>query len=159
MKARIAPAVSLVILLAGLMSLATVRKKEDPILNTQTSPIAYQEKMEEIKDGEKGAPTPSFKLYPGEKFMTASPVEEKVSNGSASSLQGLPRPGDPIPEDLSDRQAGEDQKSEEDSEEWWQEEDSEPPAMQEDDAEENSFKDLSEMDETGRKTSKEEKVR
>lgn len=60
--------------MCGGLNLGTIRKKDDPILNTQTDPIAYKEKMEEIKDGEKGAPMPSVTLYAKEKFLAEGPV-------------------------------------------------------------------------------------
>ena len=83
------------------LHLAAVRKKEDPILKTQTDPIAYKEKMEEIKDGEKGAPAPSMERYPQSGFLSKPPVvgesrapEKKDSGGGA-----IPNLGEPIPED------------------------------------------------------------
>lgn len=60
-----------------ILNSGTVRKKEDPIRDTQTDPIAYNKKMEEIKDGEKGAPTPSFQYYGGEPFLKSPPVDKK----------------------------------------------------------------------------------
>ncbi len=64
----------------------TVRKKDDPILNTQTNPIALKDKMEEIKDGEKGAPSPSFKNYPKSQFLTEPPMEDKPGSESDRSF-------------------------------------------------------------------------
>ncbi len=70
---------SLALILGAGLNLATIRKKdaEDPILRTQTDPIAYKEKMEEIKDGEKGAPAPSMNLYPKSKFLVSPPLENQ----------------------------------------------------------------------------------
>ncbi len=59
------------------LHVGSVRKKDDPIRNTQTDPIALKDKMEEIKDGEKEAPLPSFKLYPKSRFLTELPMESE----------------------------------------------------------------------------------
>lgn len=67
--------VSAIVAMSSLLNLGTVRKKEDPVLKTQTDPISYKQKMEEMKDGPKGAPTPSFNLYPKAGFMTDPAVE------------------------------------------------------------------------------------
>lgn len=70
----------MVILLCGLIHFAAVFKKDDPILKTQTNPITYKEKREEIKEGEKGAPSPSYKHYPKEEFLTENPVEKEPAS-------------------------------------------------------------------------------
>ena len=58
--------------LAGL-NLGTVRKTEDPIRDTQTNPILYQQKMEEEKDGKKGALLYHVKNSPYETFFIDPP--------------------------------------------------------------------------------------
>lgn len=75
------------ILFLSLMHVGTIRKKDDPIVKTQTDPITYKAKMEEIKDGVKGAPSPSLKFYGKydgeEQFYTAEPMEEDLSEEEA----------------------------------------------------------------------------
>ena len=100
------------LVISSLLNLGTIKKADDPILKTQTDPISYKQKMEEEKDGPKGAPTPSFKLYPKEGFMTDPAVEESE--------------GDELPADSASGEAvsevavssGED----EESGDWWGEE-------------------------------------
>ena len=61
----------------------TIRRTEDPIRDTQTAPIGYQQKMEEDKDGKKGALLYSVKYNPSDEFLTAPPVagEEEEAAG------------------------------------------------------------------------------
>lgn len=65
--------ISLMIIIA-LLNLASIRKSEDPVINTQTNPIAHQEKLEEIKEGEKGAPSPLFIHFQKEPFLIDPPM-------------------------------------------------------------------------------------
>lgn len=69
---------------------AMFKDKEDPIAKTQTDPVAYRDMIEESKDGPKGAPSPSFKLYERAGFLTDSPVapesEEELSEKAAETL-------------------------------------------------------------------------
>jgi hypothetical protein len=70
----------LVSVLAGL-NLASIRKAEDPIRDTQTNPILYQQKMEEEKDGKKGPLLYSVKNNPHDNFFADPPYQssEKAS--------------------------------------------------------------------------------
>ncbi len=71
------PAGFLILLLVVIFMLntATVRRRKSAILRTQTDPIKLKDKMEEIKDGEKGPATPQFGWYGGGNgFMSKSPV-------------------------------------------------------------------------------------
>lgn len=104
---------------------------------TQTNPIAYKDKMEELKDGEKGAPSPSYKFYPKDRFLTDPPMEKE---GETQPEDNLPEWGEPIPENLEGWEdesfvSEESSKVEEEpkierelvaeesqAEEWWQEE-------------------------------------
>lgn len=61
--------------LLGFLNLAAVYQERDPIGETQTNPVGYNDKMEEIKQGVKEAPKPSFQLIPKEKFMIDSNLE------------------------------------------------------------------------------------
>lgn len=58
----------------------TVRRSENPVTDTQTNPILYEKKMEEIKDGVKGAPSPTMKFYEKEKFLAKTPVQDQQVN-------------------------------------------------------------------------------
>jgi hypothetical protein len=99
----------------AILNLGTIRKKDDPILRTQTEPISVKEKLEEIKDGEKGPPTPSFQLYPRNGFLTEPPFE--TGKAAAGQLQAkIPELGEPIPEDLGGTEELEV------GDEWWAEE-------------------------------------
>lgn len=65
--------------LAGL-NLGTVRKAEDPIRDTQTNPILYEQKKEEEKDGKKGPLLYNVKYIPREKFFIDPPYEIDKKN-------------------------------------------------------------------------------
>jgi len=96
-----------------MLNVGTVRKDFDPITKTQTDPIAYKKKMEEIKDGVKAAPKPSFKFYNKSDFLTLPPMEKRQQKSFQTWEQDrIPSWGEPIPEDLG----GED-SSGDDS--WW----------------------------------------
>lgn len=112
----------------------SVRKKDDPILNTQTNPITLKDKMEEIKDGEKGAPSPSFKHYPKSRFLTEPSIENNLDSESEISEESPAEWEEPLIEDLG--------------EDWWEEEEGEGEGL-----DENSFKEIDGKDvaeETGK---------
>mgnify|MGYP001288008708 CR=1 FL=1 len=69
--------------LAGL-NLGTVRRSEDPIRDTQTNPILYEQKKEEEKDGKKGPLLYHVKNYPREGFFIDPPFEKEKK----TSLEG-----------------------------------------------------------------------
>ena len=113
-----------VIMMISVMSIGAVRKKENPILDTQTNPIAFKQKMEELKEGEKGAPTPSFEHYSKEEFLVDPPVSEVEEAPSTEQLNEIPEWGEPIPEDLSESEpepGSEPSQGEEDEKtiDWW----------------------------------------
>ncbi len=62
--------------LAG-VHVGTVRRTEDPVRDTQTSGIAYKQKMEEEKDGVKGALTYTVKYNPSDTFFVDPPFDAK----------------------------------------------------------------------------------
>lgn len=114
-----------VLALLGCLFLNTgvIRKDFDPIKNTQTDAIAYKQKMEEIKDGEKGPPTPSYKFYEKQDFLVKTPmqtqaeevlppVEDVVTGSTDSSFHGE-APGEEPASESVPAAAGED---------WWQDE-------------------------------------
>lgn len=68
------------VLAVAFLSLGTVIKKKDPVLETQTGPIGYAEKAKEEAEGKKGPPAPTLELYPKERFLAEGPVEKgKIS--------------------------------------------------------------------------------
>lgn len=68
------------VLIFAFLHLGAIRRDEDPILKSQTDPIALKQKLEETKDGVKGAPTPSFKYYEKEDFLTRTPMKSALEN-------------------------------------------------------------------------------
>ena len=76
--------------LAGL-NLGTVRRAEDPIRDTQTSPILYSQKMEEEKDGKKGPLMYHVKYDPREAFFIDPPyATDKKSSDKKTSVNEVP---------------------------------------------------------------------
>ncbi len=67
--------------LAG-MSLGSIRKSEDPIRDTQTNPILYEQKKEEEKDGIKGALLYHVNNSPHETFFIDPPFEKEKKSSS-----------------------------------------------------------------------------
>ena len=67
--------------LAGL-SLGSIRKAEDPIRDTQTNPILYEQKKEEEKDGKKGPLLYHVTNYPRESFFIDPPFEKEKKSSS-----------------------------------------------------------------------------
>lgn len=107
------------ILIIGLLTvfvlnMGLVRKKENPIRDTQTDPILYKQKMEQIKDGEKGPTTYSMQFYKKEKFFTEAPFseDEEISTKEISTKEG---------EDLGDwwEESEEKIEKEETDDFWW----------------------------------------
>jgi hypothetical protein len=124
--------VALALLVCAFLNLATVRKRQDPIASAQTGPISLQQKLEETKDGPKGAPSPSLQFYKGGSFLTKTPMEtpKEAAAGNSEAIEGLDAAS------ASDEEAGffEEERegqsarsyaAEEDEEEWWSEEDEE----------------------------------
>ncbi len=96
-------------ILAGL-NLGSIRKAEDPIRDTQTNPILYEQKKEEEKDGKKGPLMYSVKYNPRENFFNDPPFEkEKKSSSEKSVTAEAPSSGG-----VAD---------------WWEEQSTEPQAV------------------------------
>ena len=95
----------------------TIRKERDPVEETRTSPIAYKAKMEEIKDGVKGPPTPSFTLYAKSRFLSETPMAIGDEELEAETQAGAEEAGEAGGED-----------------DWWVEELGDEPAAEEIDA-------------------------
>ena len=119
----------LLLILIGLSSIATIRKDEDPVRKTQTDPILYKQKMEEQKDGVKGAPSPSFKFYNREGFLADSPVDQKKEEAAE-----LPKTVDSTevnleePLDAHQEASPDSLKEGQEDEDWWDSSGKEEPA-------------------------------
>ena len=73
------------------LNLASVRKNEDPIRDTQTNPILYEQKKEEEKDGKKGPLLYNVKYNPREAFFIDPPIEpEKQGPGATHVTEAVP---------------------------------------------------------------------
>jgi hypothetical protein len=68
--------------LLAALNAGSVRKAEDPIRDTQTNPILYEQKKEEEKDGKKGPLMYHVRNNPREAFFIDPPFE-KEKEGSA----------------------------------------------------------------------------
>jgi hypothetical protein len=78
--------------LSGL-NLGTVRQAEDPIRDTQTNPILYEQKKEEEKDGVKGPLLYHVNNYPRETFFIDPPYEaDKKNSAKETSTEEAPVP-------------------------------------------------------------------
>jgi len=98
------------IVLAGL-NLGTVRKTQDPIRDTQTDGILYEQKKEEEKDGKKGPLMYHVRNNPRESFFIDPPFsKEEKSTGELITAKS------PVSQDT----AG-----------WWEEQPTEVPAVPE----------------------------
>ena len=93
-------AVTILVAMSIAVNWATIRRKDDPVLKTQTDPISFQQKAEEEKDGKKGAPTPSFKFYEKGQFLAEPPVTADPGLKNKPRPEKIPQVGEPIPENL-----------------------------------------------------------
>ena len=127
-----------------ILNAGTIRKENDPILRTQTDPISYKQKLEETKDGIKGAPAPSFTYYEKEGFLVKTPmqtgVETKPKVGSVAETSEVDlgeKNKTPPGDDNIKEGEGEDVWSEaenkttkeEDDEDWWVEDEGKDQAL------------------------------
>jgi hypothetical protein len=94
--------------LAGL-NLGSIRRNEDPIRDTQTNPILYEQKKEEEKDGKKGPLMYNVKNVPRESFFIDPPFEKAKKDSSQETVPEKAAPSTGI--------SG-----------WWEEQSSEPQA-------------------------------
>ena len=125
--------VSALVVMSSFFQLGTIRRKKDPIQLTQSEAVPYQQKMEEeSKDGPKGAPAPSFNLYPKARFLTDPAVgDPTAAQRVALEEQNKPSEAENVPE-VAEVSSGQE------SEDWWSEEDeksaSEEESLPEEDA-------------------------
>ncbi|MFH0984666.1 MAG: hypothetical protein V1882_03925 [Candidatus Omnitrophota bacterium] len=71
--------------LAGL-NVGSIRRSEDPVRDTQTNPILYEQKKEEEKDGKKGPLMYHVKNVPREGFLIDPPIEKEKTDSSAKTV-------------------------------------------------------------------------
>ncbi len=64
-----------------------ILKHEDPIQDTQTEAILYDQKMEQEKDGVKAAATPKVIYYGGQGFLTKSSLAKNEKEGEGASAK------------------------------------------------------------------------
>lgn len=95
------PLIVLVLIIMAVIHTGSIRKPKTAIQKTQTDPIKYEQKMEELKDGEKGAPSPSFVIYPKERFFLEPPMVKGGNYRLGEFRDLIPEMGAPIPEDLA----------------------------------------------------------
>ena len=125
-------------LLTALFSMGGLRQNQDPVAATaQTAPISLKQKIEETKDGVKGAPSPSMTFYKDQKILTNSPVKVSHEEDIVEESKAVEEPaGKAVEEDDSwevdaDAESKKDQgssgKAVEKEDSWWSEDDSEQP--------------------------------
>lgn len=96
-----------------LLHVNAILKAEDPISETQTDAILYEQKMEQEKDGVKGPATPKMIYYGGQGFLTKNSVskyEKETGSGSAAAKKEAfdwsewwdDKPADPASPELKD---------------------------------------------------------
>jgi hypothetical protein len=84
---------SICVLVLGGLNIGAILRSEDPIRDTETSPISYKQKMEEDKDGKKGPLAYSVKYNPRDTFLTTSPVGSKKEESKPASKPEETVPG------------------------------------------------------------------
>lgn len=107
---------------AAVLHLGTVRRKQTHMTKAQTEGIKLKDKLEELKDGEKGPATPSFGWYGGENgFMGEPPLNREeeparieVSAYPTVSEVDLPLQGTPAVVESDKEDSGEDEVWDED---------------------------------------------
>lgn len=71
----------------GALNLGSIRRTEDPIRDTQTNPILYEQKKEEEKDGKKGPLMYHVKYNPRESFFIDPPYETAQKDAAKGFLE------------------------------------------------------------------------
>ena len=74
--------------LVAFLHMNAILKAEDPIADTQTEAILYDQKMEQEKDGVKGPATPKMIYYGGQGFLTKSSLS-KYEKEIAGAREGI----------------------------------------------------------------------
>lgn len=119
----------------GFLLMGTVVKKKDPVRETQTDPVGYQDKLKEEEEGKKGPPAPALNLFPREKFL----VEGSVGKAPTTALA-----------ETFEEQAAEEEVT--DSDLWLEEEVGEGEEFKQDEETDDTWEDFLSLDEESRET-------
>ena len=115
--------------------MGTVVKKKDPVRETQTDPVGYQDKLKEEEEGKKGPPAPALNLFPREKFLVEGAVGKAPKTASAETFE---------------EQAAEEKV--EDSDLWLEEEVGEREEFKQDEETDDTWEDFLSLDEESEET-------
>jgi len=67
------------LLMIAVLNVGTIRKKDSAVSKTQTAGIKLKDKLEELKDGQKGPATPTYGWYGGKNdFMGEPPFSDEA---------------------------------------------------------------------------------
>lgn len=72
------PGIFFLLLAAGFLFSGSVLKKDDPIVNTQTDPVLYEQLKKEEEEGRKSPASPTFDLFPQQAFLIEDPVGKYI---------------------------------------------------------------------------------
>jgi hypothetical protein len=70
----------------AILNIGTIRRAEDPIRDTQTNPILYEQKKEEEKGGKKGPLLYNVKYNPWEAFFIDPPYEKDKKSSTPKGI-------------------------------------------------------------------------
>lgn len=70
----------IVVVFLAAFQMAAVLRSDNPVKRTQTDAISLKAKLEETKDGIKGAPSPSMQFYGKSEFLLDSPVHNETES-------------------------------------------------------------------------------
>ncbi len=111
-----------ILLVLSSVHFAAINKKEDPITDTQTNPIRYDDKMNEVKEGDKQAPKPTYKLYPKEDVEADTKAPAALEE-SAQNEENLAEDSDLANDEYLDKEPASESKADAYSDEDYQDED------------------------------------
>ena len=108
----------------AVLNMASIRKAEDPIRDTQTEGVLYKQKMEEEKDGKKGPLLYNVKYNPSDNFLTAPPnAVPKDEKAAAETTKASQAGGTDWWEEVpsADKTLDKTQEPKTDNTDWWEE--------------------------------------
>jgi len=110
----------LLVFVVAFLNSGTVRRKQTGVSKAQTAGIKLKDKLEELKDGEKGPATPSFGWYGGKNgFMSDPPFsQDKPSNEEDKVVVPVVSEVELSPSDSSTATVGDEDDSEGWDEDW-----------------------------------------
>ncbi len=99
------------------LNTGAIRKNDDHVVQTQTDPILYEKKMEELKDGDKGPSMPVMSIYKKSNFLSQGSVNREAP---AEAPKKEPQAAiDELREELSDDLGGSVSGDAPDEDYWW----------------------------------------